>query len=99
MLGFACFAASHTDTNEERGGAVRSVALVLLALVSTDALAQGCALTSGRTGNFQTLSNEAGVVAGDDARAEGSLPGHGGLRNPQAVARATLEACLNPTGR
>jgi hypothetical protein len=42
---------------------VRSVALVLLALVSTDALAQGCALTPGRTGNFQTLSNAAGVVA------------------------------------
>ena len=63
MLGFDCFAARHTDTNEERGGAVRSVALVLLALVSTDALAQACALTPGRTGNFQTLSNAAGVVA------------------------------------
>lgn len=53
MLGFACFAASHTDTNEERGGAVRSFALVLLALASTDALAQGCALTSGAPAIFR----------------------------------------------
>jgi hypothetical protein len=43
---------------------VRSAALVVLALVVTDAaLAQACALTPGRTGSFQTLSNTAGVVA------------------------------------
>jgi len=46
------------------GCAVRSVvALALLALVSTEAAAQSCALMPGRTGNFQTLSNSSGVVA------------------------------------
>ena len=43
---------------------MRCVALVLVALMAADAAAQqGCALTQGRTGNFQTLANSAGVVA------------------------------------
>jgi hypothetical protein len=42
---------------------VRSAVFLVCALVSTDALSQGCALTAGRTGNFETLSNAAGVVA------------------------------------
>ena len=42
---------------------MKSVGLVLLALVAADAMAQGCALTPGRTGSFETLSNPAGVVA------------------------------------
>ena len=43
---------------------MRCVALALIALMSAEAVAQqGCALTPGRTGNFQTLANSAGVVA------------------------------------
>ena len=46
---------------------MRTVALFALALafvlVSIDALSQGCTLTPGRTGNFQTLSNPGGAVA------------------------------------
>jgi hypothetical protein len=42
---------------------VRSAVFLVLAFVSADALAQSCALTPGRTGSFQTLSNAAGVVA------------------------------------
>jgi hypothetical protein len=42
---------------------LRPAALVLLVLVSSEAVSQGCALTPGRTGNFQTLSNSTGAVA------------------------------------
>jgi len=42
---------------------VRSVALVLLVLVYSEAACQGCALAPGGTGDFQTLSSSAGAVA------------------------------------
>ena len=41
---------------------MRCVAFVLVALMSTEAIAQSRALAPGRTGNFQTLS-KADVVA------------------------------------
>ena len=75
---------------------MRSVALVLLALVSTEAVSQGCALTPGRTGNFATLSNAAGVVAfssGLNVNADGAPNAYHRVLGPTTRDPGLLHIC------
>ena len=95
-LAFARLAAWHADRTRPRGGAVRSAALVLLALVSADALSQGCALAPGRTGNFDTLSNPAGVVAfssGLNVNADGAPNAYHRVLGPDTRDPGLLHIC------
>ena len=75
---------------------MRSAALVLLALVSADALSQGCALAPGRTGNFDTLSNPAGVVAfssGLNVNADGAPNAYHRVLGPGVKDSGLLHIC------
>ena len=76
---------------------MRSVALVLLALVFTDAaFAQACALTPGRTGRFETMSNAAGVVAfssGLNVNADGAPNAYHRVLGPATRDPGLLHIC------
>ena len=75
---------------------MRSAALVLLALVSTDAVSQGCALTPGRTGTFDTLSNAAGIVAfssGLNVNADGAPNAYHRVLGPDTRDPGLLHIC------
>ena len=75
---------------------MRSAALVLLALLSTDAVSQGCALTPGRTGTFDTLSNAAGIVAfssGLNVNADGAPNAYHRVLGPDTRDPGLLHIC------
>jgi hypothetical protein len=78
---------------------VKSAALAVLvfaALSSTDARAQGCALTAGRTGTFQTWSNATGAVvfgSGLAVNADGAPNAYHRVLGPTTRDPGLLHVC------
>ena len=77
---------------------MRSAAFVLILLVSAEAVSQGqgCALTPGRTGRFETLSNAAGVVAfssGLNVNADGAPNAYHRVLGPGVSDSGLLHIC------